>query len=184
MHQPATDHGIQPLVTRAATSVGTAESPPPSTPTDSTGVQPQVQYEVPPGPETKALVKFLTAHTMSVVRKRVTRQLKEVAMPAELARQRQVIRFAALHDYTVPLHPVALIVSISRDDARQRHIGVCLWLPSTEYVDARTGRPASGQVPQSWAPAIASLHRLTVTWKVGSLSPARDYHQISCGGSP
>lgn len=143
-----------------------------------------VEYQVAPGPDAKALVTFIAAHATSVIRQHVTRQLEAVTTSAELSRQRAAIRFATRQHYTVPPEPIVRIVSVARDGARNRQVGMCLWLPSTEYVDAATGRLPSGDVPQAWVQAIAILQRQTVTWKVDRVSSPTNPNRLSCGGTP
>lgn len=142
-----------------------------------------VQYQVRPDDATKALVAFIEARTVSVIRQHSTAILGKVATPAELVRQRRAINFAARRNYTVPTEPIIEILSVTGVGAR-RQVGACLWLPSTEYVDATTGQPPSGQVPRSWAGAIATVRRQTVAWKVDSLSAPRDNEALRCGGRP
>lgn len=182
--QHHSDDGIQPLVTGSATSQPVLSASPSHSPGQPGGVRAHVQYQVTSGADTRVLVAFIEAHARSMIRQRVTGQLAKLATPRELARQRQAIRFARRHNYTVPTHPVVRIPSITRTRPRQRQVGVCLWLPSTEYLDRQTGRSPAGQVPQSWAAAIAILRRQTVSWKVDRVSSPTDHEKLSCGGRP
>lgn len=162
------------------TTVQTPASPSPDAP-DVPDVEVEVQYSVPPDEASRTLVAFIRAHAESVISGEEAPGLVRLTTQTEYRRQLTSLRFADRRGYVVPTRPRIAVVS------RQRHtfgqvLGICLWLPSTEFVDAASGQPPSGPVPQRWAPAYAKLTGQTVTWKVDKLSPPAGSSRISCGG--
>jgi hypothetical protein len=145
-------------------------------------VEVRARLEVEPSTATRALVRFVREHAVSVNRGHVTPGLRAVAAPAELRRQRQVVRDARAQGYAVPTRPQLAIVSVAGRSARAVHLEVCLWLPSVEYVDAASGRPAAGQVPRQWAPVRATVGMYQMTRMVDKLVPARPDDDDFCGG--
>ncbi len=130
-----------------------------------------------------ALLSFVEAHAESVNSGRVTRRLVSVTTPTELARQRQVVGFAAANGYAVPTTPSVQVVSVIDRSPTLARLGACFWLPSTEYQDARTGRSPAGPVPQAWAPAVATVRLVKMTWSVDNLSKPDNQTTIRCGST-
>jgi len=50
---------------------------------------------------------------------------------------------------------------------------VCFYLPATEYVDKVTGTSPNGPIPKQWQPAVVTLTKPSVTWKVDKLLPPK-----------
>ena len=93
-----------------------------------------------------------------------------------------MVAFAAQHGYVVPDVPRVAVVSATTPTAGTASLGVCLWLPSTEYVDADTGQPPSGPVPERWVPAVATLSEGSVTWMVDMLTSPDNISTVNCRG--
>lgn len=167
------------------TATEPSESSPDLTATEPTSDRPIVdvhtRYDVPPDEATRALVAFVRARTESVIAGHDTPELARLTTEPEHRRQLANIRFALRQGYTVPTDPWVAVVTRQRRSFGQV-LGVCLWLPSVEFVDPETGQPPSGPVPQRWAPALATLRQQTVTWKVDKLSAPADPGSITCGG--
>lgn len=158
----------------------------PASPTSDGGqpVRVEASIGVPGSRAVAALVPFVQAHAESVNAGRVTADLVSATTPAELARQRQVVAFASAQGFLVPSTPVLRVVSVLDRSASVARFGICLWLPSTEYVDARTGRPPNGPVPQTWAPAVATVRLANLTWSVDNLREPDNETTIGCGSNP
>lgn len=155
----------------------------PSAPT-TTAVSVQVDLQVPSSPAIDAVLDFVHGHAESVRAGRPTARLIDVTSRDELARQRTVIGYAADRGWTVPPRPILRVVSAQRVAADREQVGVCLWLPSTEYVDATTGKPPTGTVPEAWAPAIADVRRVAVTWVIDSMVRPGTKVTMTCGSRP
>lgn len=182
--QTPTGDLVQPPTTVTEPSTGTAAQPlttPSTEGIDSAGVQVHARYDVPPDNATRALIAFLRARTESVIVGQQSPQLSRLTTRQEHRRQVTSIRFAVRQGYTVPSEPFVAVVSRHRRSFGQV-LGVCLWLPSVEFVDAESGQPPSGPVPRQWAPALVTLRQQTVTWKVDKLSAPADPGSITCGG--
>lgn len=157
----------------------------PSTAYDTGGpVRVQASLGVPSSPAVRALVAFVKAHAESVNSRQATPLLAKVSTATELAKQRQVIGFAADKGYVVPIAPVLRVVSVQARSATSQALAVCLWLPSTEYVDSVTGKPPNGPVPKAWAPAIATVRLANMTWSVDNLGEPSNETTIRCGDNP
>jgi hypothetical protein len=153
-------------------------------PETSASVRVRASIAVPRSPAVEALVSFVQAHAESVNAGRVTPALVSVSTPAELTRQRRVVAFAIAQGYAVPGSPVVHVVSVLAKSPAVTRLGVCFWLPSTEYVDARTGDAVNGPVPRQWAPAVATLRLAGVTWSVDTVREPDNETTIGCGSNP
>lgn len=163
--------------------------PPPGETVDAATVTVHTRVDVPASQAVRALVAFVKAHAESLNSGKVTRSLSSVTTATELARQQRVVDFAVSMGYVVPTAPVVRVVSVVRQTAALEMLAVCFWLPSTEYVDERTGRPPNGPVPRAWAPAVATVRlsnvRLAnVTWAVDNLEQPGNETTIRCGSDP
>jgi hypothetical protein len=81
----------------------------------------------------------------------------------------------------VPTRPEVAVVESLSPSPGQALLGVCLWLPSTEFVDELTGVSPAGPVPEEWLPAVAQLSRRQVTWVVDTLKPPTTEFMPDCG---
>lgn len=182
--QAPSGNGVHPPATvsepSGGTTVQTPASPSPDAP-DVPEVEVEVRYSVPPDEASRTLVAFIRAHAESVISGEEAPGLAQLTTQTEYRRQLISLRFADRRGYVVPTGPRIAIVSRQPQEFGQV-LGVCLWLPSTEFVDAHTGQSPSGPVPREWAPAFATLREQTVTWKVDKLSPPAGSSRISCGG--
>lgn len=161
-------------------------SPPTSEPpgTATTPVTVRADLLIGRTPAVAAVVAFVKAHAESIDAGRVTPSLVAATTPAQLARQRQVVAFAVASGFAVPTEPVLRVVRVLDHPASGESLAVCLWLPSTEYVDAETGQPPNGPVPAQWAPAVATVRLEKVTWSVDTLKEPDHQTTIRCGGNP
>ncbi len=185
--QAPSGNGVHPPATvsepSGGTTVPTPASPSPDAPDapDVLEVEVEVRYSVPPDEASRTLVAFIRAHAESVISGEEAPGLAQLTTQTEYRRQLISLRFADRRGYVVPTRPRIAIVSRQSREFGQV-LGVCLWLPSTEFVDAHTGQSPSGPVPREWAPALATLREQTVTWKVDKLSSPAGSSRISCGG--
>ncbi len=155
----------------------------PTTPIVTTGpVIVSTRLKVPRDPTTEAFAAFVEAHARSVIAGVAIPALREVTSPAEYARQVRVITDARDRGLTVPTRPRIVVVEARRPDPRQAELGVCLYLPSTEFVDQITGVSPAGPVPATWVPAVATLSRETVTWVVDKLGQPDRHFAPECRG--
>ena len=162
-------------------STATSGAPTSQAPGDEDRVRVLAQVRVRSGPVTRTLTRFVAAHATSVIAGRPTATLRRVSTAAELRRQVAVVDYAVAHGLTVPARPRIAVVSSRRPSPDRAVLGVCLWLPSTEYVDELSGQPPNGPVPRQWLPAEAFVTRQTVTWRVDKLS-ATSGARVDCGG--
>jgi hypothetical protein len=159
-------------------------SPSQTSVTSSPDVRVRASLGVPRTAAVAAVLAFVRAHAESVNAGRVTPRLAAVSTPAELARQRRVVAFAVEQGYVVPRMPVLRVMSLLDESATEVRLGVCFWLPSTEYVDARTRDSASGPVPKAWAPAVTTVRLAHLTWSVDTVSEPDNETTIDCGSQP
>jgi len=131
-----------------------------------------------------SLVAFVREHAASINSGRVTPGLEAVTTPRELARQRAVVDYAVAKGYVVPSTPVIRVRSVLDESASSKALAACLWLPSTEYLDRETGEPPNGPVPSVWAPAVATVRLVDLTWSVDNLRRPEDQTKINCGSDP
>lgn len=183
--QAPTGEGRQPRADVLTPSPATDSTPlavTTSPPANRQAVEVHVRYDVPPDDASRTLVAFVRAHAKSVIAGRATPELARLTTQPEHRRQVAAVRFAVRRGYTVPTDPRVAVVSRQRTDFGQV-LGVCVWLPSTEFMDTITGQRPHGPVPREWVPAVATLRKQTVTWKVDKLSAPANPGSMTCGGT-
>ncbi len=180
--KPATSPIHNPGLSQSESTTPVAPTADPIDPGDAERVKVHMRLLVPSGPETKALSAFIAAHARSIRVGQPTGSLKRVASAAEYQRQLGVIRYARENGLTVPSDPNVAVVDRRELDSGGVALGVCLWLPSTEYVDQITGNPPSGPVPERWMPAVATVTQQTKTWFVDKLAAPEQRNAPICGG--
>ncbi len=129
--------------------------------------------KVEPSSVTAAFSAFLKSRTQSFLAGRPLASLAQLATRRELTRQRGLISSALDRGLTVPAKPRAAVLDMRRSGQRRAVLDVCFYLPATEYVDEATGSSPYGPIPHQWQPAVVSLTRSSVTWKVDKLLPPK-----------
>jgi hypothetical protein len=162
---------------------GTPKTPSEPTPAAvTTGpVRVSTMLRVPASGATRALTAYVEAHARSVITGGARPALRAVTSDAEYRRQLRVIAQARDQGLTVPRRPRLAVVAV-RSTASRVDADVCLWLPSTEYLDPATGVSPAGPVPQEWLPAVAHIIRAPTTWIVDKLSTPETEFAPDCGG--
>jgi hypothetical protein len=127
-----------------------------------------VQLTTRESPASRAFVEFIAARVDSMRAGEVTTLLRHRSTPAQLRTQSEAVGYAANHGLTVPSRPRVAVVS-TKTTGGAVTLGVCLWLPSTEFVDSVTGTPPGDDIPRAWLPATATLVRSGVTWVVDTV---------------
>jgi len=155
-----------------AGSTTTPSSRPPSSGTEpraaADDVQVDVQLTTRQSPASRAFVEFIAARVDSMRGGEVTTLLRRRSTPAQLQAQSEAVSYAANRGLTVPSRPRVAVVSTKATGGTVT-LGVCLWLPSTEFVDSVTGAAPGDEVPRAWLPATATLVRSGVTWVVDTV---------------
>jgi hypothetical protein len=164
------------------TSTGSADVPnPPVATPPSLDVRVEAEVLVSPGADVRALLMFVEEHARSVNAGYSTPRLRAVTAPALLAGQEEVIGWAGSQGYGVPDRPRVAVVAAARA-GQTSYLDLCLWLPSTEFVDRATGAAVDPSVPATWKPARATLARHNERWRVDRLANADEQKPTVCGG--
>lgn len=175
----------------APESGGAAGTDPSTAPTDRTPrslpppserLRVEVTSRVGTGPETQAFTSYLRARTESFRTGSSTPALRAQTTKRELRRQQMLVTSAMQSGFTVPARPRAAVVDRHRVTATATLLQVCLYLPSTEYVDKITGESPYGDVPRRWQAAVVRLVNTHVTWKVDKVVPPPDQGGSNCRG--
>ena len=145
-------------------------------------VRVDVQLRVPKSAATEAFASYVEEHARSVIGGSPTPGLRDVTSPAEYDRQVQVVNDARDRGLVVPTRPQVAVVAARSTDDGETELGVCLYLPSTEFVDKITGVSPAGQVPDTWAPAVATVAKETLTPVVDKLGQPGTTFAPDCGG--
>lgn len=138
--------------------------------------------QVPASDATRVFSAYVDEHARSVIAGEPSPGLRDVTSASEYARQTQVVGDARDRGLTVPSRPRVAVVSSREVGAGHVDLGVCLWLPSTEFVDEITGVSPAGPVPEQWAPAVAQVSRATMTWVVDKLGQPATKYAPDCRG--
>lgn len=138
--------------------------------------------QVSEGPQTRAFKAYLRARAESLNAGIASPALARLSTARELARQRAVITSAFEQGFVVPRRPRAAVVSLARLANDRAALGVCFYLPSTEYRNRITGGSPYGDVPKRWQPAVVGLTRSRVTWKVDRLDQPTERQIPDCRG--
>lgn len=162
--------------TSTTTGPAGADATPPSM-----DVSVQADLQVTAGTDVEVLLQFIEEHARSVNAGYSTPRLRAVTSAALLADQEDVIGWAGSQGYGVPDHPRVAVVAAERS-ARTSSFDVCLWLPSTEFVNRATGESVDPRVPAAWKPARATLTRHNVRWRVDRLANSDEKPATMCGG--
>lgn len=169
-----------------AASVEPSASPAPS-PAASSQVRVVVRGSAQDTAATTALVTFVRAHAASMRSGEALPALKRVSTPAQWARQQRLVRRADREGLTVPRQPVVRLKQVRAHEEQSPprvEVDVCFWLPSTEYRDTSDAEPNTAAVPKRWLPAVATLVRKKMTWRVDTIVPPQAKERIECGGPP
>jgi len=133
-------------------------------------------------PEATAFAAYVRARTASFLAGSATPSLRLHTTGRELRRQQGLVTSAVESGFTVPAQPRVALVGRQRVASDATVLGVCLYLPSTEYVDAITGDSPYGDVPQRWQAAVVRLVSSPVTWKVDKVVPPPKAGGPNCRG--
>ncbi len=174
--------GPSPATTTSSDPAPHAQSGPSSAIVTTGPVRVSVRMRARSGPAGDALRTFILERTRSIIAGDATPRLRKVSSAAEYARQRLVIGDAAQRGLTVPTRPLAVVVRAQRRRDDRILLGVCLWLPSTEFVDEVTGVSPAGPVPPEWLAAVAHASKQPMTWVVDRLTSPRTAFVPDCGG--
>jgi hypothetical protein len=141
-----------------------------------------LRLEVPESDATKAFAAYVMEHARSVIAGAPTTRLREITSSAEYDRQVQVVGEAKDRGLTVPTRPQVTVLESRPAGSGATLLGVCLYLPSTEFVDRVTGVSPAGEVPDTWVPAVATVANETLTPVVDKLGQPGTTFAPACGG--
>jgi hypothetical protein len=112
------------------------------------------------------LVEYLDARQTSMRERRITPAMVETATFQWIQQQRAVIADAEQRGWTVPAQARMRIAGVESDGA-DAVVRVCMWAPSVDFVDAKTGKPVEPEVRQ-WYPFDVKMVLADDRWYVAA----------------
>jgi len=112
------------------------------------------------------LVEYLEARQTSLRERRITPEMVETATFQWIQQQRAVIANAKERDWTIPAQARVRVVGVE-SDVPDAVVHVCMWGPSVDFVDAKTGKPVEPEVRQ-WYPFDVKMVMVDDRWYVAA----------------
>jgi hypothetical protein len=112
------------------------------------------------------LVDYLDARQTSMRERRITPEMVGTATFQWIQQQRAVIADAKKRGWTVPAEARVRVVGVD-EDGPDAMVHVCMWAPSVDFVDAKTGKPVEPGVRQ-WYPFDVKMVLVDDRWYVAA----------------
>jgi hypothetical protein len=116
------------------------------------------------------LVEYLEARQTSMRERRIVTDMVETATFQWIQQQRLVISDAEDRGWTVPAEARMRVVGVEPGDS-DAVVRLCMWGPSVDFIQAKTGEPVGSQMRQ-WYPFDVKMVLARDRWYVSAAAEA------------